>query len=391
MAGRQKRNRSLAGWPAAPEPVGQVELRFRPEYQVERVFEPVRQDISAAALVERTLFLGSDEGAAVERLATEDWKTFESHQPILLGDFFDLPDGPLGEMDIEGLAADDGFLWVVGSHSLTRDKPKRDENTGAAAIAELTDIDRDSNRYFLGRIPIVRQHDGNLTLAAAGAPDEESEGPGDRTTRTAACLKMKDGGNALTAALADDVHLGPFLRIPSKENGLDVEGIAVHGNRVALGLRGPVLRGWACILELHVKQTKPHRLKARKIGAGGERYRKHFVYLDGLGIRDLRLDGADLLILAGPTMDLDGPAAVYRWPDWLGLDGPELLHPKRLEKVTDLPFGHGTDHPEAIVLWPGGRRRHRLLVICDNPADHRLESDDNAVLADIFAIAGSER
>ncbi|MNG03413.1 hypothetical protein D3C84_864920 [compost metagenome] len=36
------------------------------------------------------------------------------------------------------------------------------------------------------------------------------------------------------------------------------------------------------------------------------RYRKHFFALNGLGFRDLCTSGDDLLILAGPTMDLDG-------------------------------------------------------------------------------------
>ncbi len=57
-------------------------------------------------------------------------------------------------------------------------------------------------------------------------------------------------GKDLRDLLEDDEHLAPFLAIPGKDNGLDVEGIAVRGDRVLLGLRGPVLRGWALVLEL---------------------------------------------------------------------------------------------------------------------------------------------
>ncbi|MBW3629963.1 MAG: DUF3616 domain-containing protein, partial [Gemmatimonadetes bacterium] len=32
-----------------------------------------------------------------------------------------------------------------------------------------------------------------------------------------------------------------------------------------------------------------------------------------LRIRDVQFHESDLLILAGPTIDVDGPAAVYRW------------------------------------------------------------------------------
>ena len=38
-----------------------------------------------------------------------------------------------------------------------------------------------------------------------------------------------------------------------------------------------------------------------------------FLPLAGLGVRDLHLDGDDLLLLAGPTMVLDGAVRVFRW------------------------------------------------------------------------------
>ena len=51
------------------------------------------------------------------------------------------------------------------------------------------------------------------------------------------------------------------MPLPGKDNGLDVEGIAVAGPRVYLGLRGPVLRGWATIVEIAVTPgDKPSQL-----------------------------------------------------------------------------------------------------------------------------------
>jgi hypothetical protein len=229
-------------------------------------------------------------------------------------------------MDIEGLCIDDNFLWIVGSHSLTRDKPKRKKSSSEESLEELADLDRDSNRYFLGRLPLVEDSAGTgyYGVGARGAESqaparsaEGSEAPdsAEETLRTAAALKMTGRGNALTKALKKDRHLGPFLSIPAKENGFDIEGVAVSGNRVALGLRGPVLRGWACILELHLGLPKPHHLKAKKIGSNGERHLKHLANLDGLGIRDLKIDGEDLLILAGPTMDLE----------WISMGRPRFI------------------------------------------------------------------
>src|SRR3546814_4598583 len=132
------------------------------------------------------------------------------------------------------------------------------------------------------------------------------------------------------------------MEVPSKENGFDVEGLAVRGSRVFLGLRGPVLRGWATVVELDLKTPKPGRLKLRRIGADGESYRKHFLDLDGLGIRELVFDGDDLLVLAGPTMDLDGLVVLFRWSGALEAatetvipQGPELA------PIMHLPFGIG--------------------------------------------------
>ena len=45
----------------------------------------------------------------------------------------------------------------------------------------------------------------------------------------------------------------------------------------------------------------------------GQRYRLSFLHLNGLGIRDLVRQGEDVLVLAGPSMDLDAPFALYRW------------------------------------------------------------------------------
>ena len=96
----------------------------------------------------------------------------------------------------------------------------------------------------------------------------------------------------------------------------DIEGLAAAGGRLFLGLRGPVLRGWAVVLEVALAEDPDRRstLRLQAIGPHGRPYRKHFLHLGGLGIRDLCAQGTDLLILAGPTMDLDGPVTVFRWP-----------------------------------------------------------------------------
>jgi hypothetical protein len=182
--------------------------------------------------------------------------------------------------------------------------------------------------------------------------------------------------------LESDDHLGPFVDIPGKDNGLDIEGIAVHGERVYLGLRGPVLRGWACVLQLEPRAVRddPDELKLTKLD-DGERYAKHFLDLAGLGIRDLCEQGEDLLVLAGPSMDLDGPVRVYRWVGAANLETGDTVRRHELERVLDLPYGEGDDHAEGIALLPDGE----LLVVYDSPASRRIQ-DAGTIHADIVRL-----
>jgi hypothetical protein len=360
----------------------QIRLEFRAHDQLEHADQPARSDLSTIAARGRCLWTANDEFATVERLVRQDDGSYGAHEPFALDTLFDLPEGAGGEMDIEGLDIADGYLWVVGSHSLTRDKPKPGEHDAAEALARLTDIDHHPNRHFLGRIPMVETEPGLYAL--------RSKAGGGGQKRRAACLKMKKKGNKLSRKLRKDVHIARFLDVPAKENGFDIEGIAVQGNRILLGLRGPVLRGWAMVLEIEVKETKRGRLKPKKIGPNGERYAKHFLDLQGLGIRELTTDGDALLILAGPTMDLDGPIALVRWPGAFEARDRAVVTGDVLETMLRLPFGRGADHPEGICRLPDGKSARDLLVVYDSPAKHRLHGR-TAIDADVFRLAAPRR
>jgi hypothetical protein len=148
-----------------------------------------------------------------------------------------------------------------------------------------------------------------------------------------------------------------------------------------LGLRGPVLRGHAVVLDLAITENAPGRLKARRVD-DGRRYRKHLLNTRGLGIRDMRFDGDDLLLLVGPTMSLEGPAFVLRWRDAVhGASG--VIAPERVETVAELPYRLHADHPEGIELWPEAGTGS-LLVIHDAPAPERTDPDAFTVRADLI-------
>jgi hypothetical protein len=353
------------------DPVGQVGLVFSDWQPLRHVEDPLHKDLSAVTRVGDSLFLACDETASVERLQRLDDGRFGAHAHFTLGAFIDLPGGDDGEMDIEGLCAADGYLWVVGSHSRKRRTPKRGENSSEDALRRMERCEREPNRYCLARIPLAEAEPG---LYAPARRDGE---------RRAAWVKFGKRHSRLLQWLARDPHLAPFLEIPSKENGLDIEGLAVRGSRVWLGMRGPVLRGHAVILDLDLKDEAPGRLKARRVD-GERRYRKHLLDTRGLGIRDMRLDGDDLLLLVGPTMSLEGPAFVLRWCDAAHDDRSGVIAPERVETVAELPYQLHVDHPEGLELWPEAGPG-ALLVIYDAPAPERVEADAFTVWADVIS------
>lgn len=347
------------------KPLRRIRLSFQSADQLPHTDDPVRSDLSALALLDETLWVANDELATVERLRRTD-AGYGQHGPFHLCNYFELPGGPADEMDIEGLEIDGGYLWVLGSHSLTREKPERGSKDRAESLRRLTEVERHPNRHFLGRIPIVGR-DGTCTL-------ERTVASGEGKLR-AACLNANRKRGKLGRLLKNDQHVGRFIQVPAKENGFDLEGIAVRGSRVFLGLRGPVLRGWAVIVELQVKERKPGRLRPCRIGPDGERYRKYFVDLAGLGIRDLCFEADRLLILAGPSMDLDGPVRVLSWPGGLAAGRQLIVTADELEPLLEVPYRRGADHAEGIALLGQSNGRAELLVVYDSPAKDRLHDD----------------
>jgi hypothetical protein len=357
-----------------------VRLRFGHEART----AGTHTNLSAVRSDGPVLWVAGDETATVERLVADDVRNpveFGDQTTYRLADLVDLPGEDVAEeADIEGLARDGDFLWAVGSHSLRRRQIKarhlKGEHSGDKALRRLARVTGQANRQVLVRIPVA-DVDGLPTLV----PELEVAG----TRHRAAVFGAH--GTDLRDLLADDELLGPFLPIPGKDNGLDVEGIAVSGPRVYLGLRGPVLRGWAVVLEFRpeVHPQNPGRLELRPFD-DGRRYRTHVLRLDGLGVRDLCPHGDDLLVLAGPTMDLDGPVQVFRWHDALTTEAPQVVRGELLTREVALPFGIGDDHAEGLGLL-GPAEDPRLLVVYDSPAPVRL-TEVGCVTADVVRLPG---
>lgn len=358
-------------------PTRQVRLQFNEPPQ------GVSLSLDSLSAVERLgnhLFLGGDESTNIERLSSANGGlTFAQHRLFPVGDFIQLP-GTDEEIDIEGLSYSDNYLWLIGSHSLKRKKAKP-KDAPAEQIKDLAQIKGEANRYILARIPISQnQATGEVApCKSCPNPDDPSQ------TLTAAHLPYNVPGNALIDAIRSDAHLAPFLAIPGKDNGFDIEGLAARGNRLLIGLRGPVLRGWAVILEIAVRNQDDTHLALEGIGPQGRLYRKHFLRLDGLGVRDLFWAGDDLLILAGPTMDLDGPVHVFLWRNVAGITEETITQRDQLSILLNVPFGAGVDHAEGMTVIADDQSPAELLIVYDSPAEER-KVDHTAVLADRFAL-----
>ncbi|WP_315761139.1 DUF3616 domain-containing protein [Sphingomonas sp. Y38-1Y] len=359
--------------PAPRAAVGHVRLDFAGSAHDD---DHPMHDLSGAAFVGTTLFVAGDEGARIERLVPAGEGVWGEHRPFDLKALLGLEDE--GEIDVEGLAyAEDDWLWVTGSHARTRPKPKRQEEGGAPRIdvSRMANLKDTRARCILARLPLAVGTDGRVEPVARDGK------------RRAGHVRLTDRhGSKLARLFAEHPLTGPFTRIAAKEGGLDIEGIAVAGARVALGLRGPVIACHALIAEPLIVPKKRGRLNL------GPELAIRLLDLDGMGVRDLLASGDDLFILGGPTQAIDGRVAVWRWAGWrtdpARDTGDAVVH--RPERLFDLPVRHGVDRPEAIEWLPGATGR-RMLILHDGPAADRFETGRMSVLADVIALGEPPR
>jgi hypothetical protein len=354
--------------PRPRERLGQLLIRFNGDAADKD--HPIH-DISATAVSGDALFLAGDEANSVERVVRLEDGSLGNSTSYRLADYLELAD-PDEEMDIEGLAVADGWLWITGSHARTRQDPKDDgSEPGCIDLAALADLRDTRPRCLLARVPLMPDDHGHP------APVER-----DGKRRAGLVPQSAKHGSKLARAIEQDALLGPATRLAAKEGGLDIEGLALAGERVALGLRGPVVRTYAVILEPPIVPKKSGKLHLEDAPV------IRLVDLFGLGIRDMRPHGRDLYILAGPTADLDGRCAVFRWNGWAD-DPPAddtVVRLHQPEHLFDLPIRLGCDHAEGIDIWTDHSGNEQLLVLFDSPAPDRLDVDHATLLADLYAL-----
>jgi hypothetical protein len=174
------------------------------------------------------------------------------------------------ELDGEGVAYDDGFYYVMGSHGHPRDSKH--------SLDPISDADK---------------------IRAKIAASSQIVRVAERTTAVVVTEKLR-------AIIAADPVVSPFLDRRLENNGLTIEGVAVKGGRLFVGFRGPSLdNGRAAILSVTLGGlfgTEPADPKLFLLPLG-----------NGQGVRDLASYAGGFLVLAGPAAAGGGNYAVYWW------------------------------------------------------------------------------
>jgi hypothetical protein len=351
----------------------------------------VATSVSAAVRVGGDWWIGGDEGTSINCFRSpvpgDTHTPLEQVAAVDLWQALDLPGKADAEVDLEGMDWDQagGHLWLLGSHSFKRQDAEPDKST-AKNLKRLANITADGNRFLLGRIPLA------VDQARSSLLTRENETAGHFSARLGCSLQSSD----LTAAIRLDPLFAPFFGAttettpPGKDNGIDFEGLAWDATRgrLLVGLRGPVLRGSAIILEIECEQHHASgevgALKLKPIGPEGRPYIRHFLDLDGLSIRDLCFHGEDLLILAGPVLPIDWPITVYLWKNararsqtdafWWQQGEPEAEPSQAalkriIHREPQPPPVRKHDRPEAIAPCGDGR----FAIFFDSPSPARFD------------------
>jgi hypothetical protein len=333
------------------------------------------RNLSGAAFIGDSLYLANDEGRKLLHLRRDGAAAtrYTMKKAIAVSDLFELRDEEIDEereFDLEALAVDGDRLWLIGSHAMGHAAPddshpkqlglKRDRDRLLFACVETENgkLKTDSGRHL--RIEAVGATYTTAFLSALRATSPRANG-------------FVREISALTGIAADSFgDIGwftPYTLASTKENGLDIEGLAVRRHpgdssrsTVFVGLRGPVIDGQAVIVEVTIREHADRGLTVE------DAPRFHLLDLDGFGVRDLEWRGAGLLILAGPTMTRQNESALYRWRD-AGASNT-IAH------VGHLPMRPDGGGPEVITtIAPGS---DRLMLLRDGISGTRLVDRDGA-------------
>ena len=241
----------------------------------------ISRNISGLAVRRSILVVGPDEGGDILVFKEmEELKYSEAaHVCISLDGKKCGAERKGAEIDIEGIAWGDKYLYVIGSHSIARKKVKSKKSA-------------EENRKRLETIKIEPTRDQLFRIEL------------DKDGKVAEGTKIEQ--ISLRELLNSHRVLSLFTPIPSKENGIDIEGLAVKivdgHDQLYIGFRGPVLRGNHALVM--VLEFEDGQFKESNIKQDVEHPKVYYLNLGGRGIRGMtELESGGFFVLAGPVSD----------------------------------------------------------------------------------------
>lgn len=274
-------------------------------YAVQQIAKPVNQawlisqnlqvdnlNISGIALPYGFMALATDEGNQLQILKPAAKNHWQNHSTITLSN---TPD----ELDIEALAWQEPYLYALGSHSAKRKKIKSNK-TQKENIMRLSQTSLEPARQQLFRIEL----DARAQVIAIET------------------LSLQDN-------IKNDSILKGFTGIPSKENGIDLEGLAIDKKgRLLIGFRGPVLRG-NIVPIMRIKLAKnAFKIKDSKT---------IFIETIGTGVRGIAEipNSNHFLVLTGAVGDQTLPYQIALWNGNNAILGSDVAN--SFKPLCDLP------------------------------------------------------
>jgi len=225
------------------------------------------------------------------------------------------------EMDTEALAVEKNIVYAIGSHSSKRKKTKPYKSYKKnARTFNASDIKDEPSRDQLYRLAL--DHEGEVLTSTA--------------------LSLHD-------LLDSDPVFTIFSKIPSKENGVDIEGLAIKDGWLYVGFRGPVFRGnHVPVLRLQFDGVAVHHSIL-------------YVRLGGRGIRGMTEVAGGFLLLTGPVGDGDGSYALYFW------DGNTMLAGKKRHGIK-----RGFVRLLANMTPPQQKKAEGIVLMQENANSYQL-------------------
>lgn len=217
------------------------------------------------------------------------------------------------EPDLEAITYGDGFVYLSGSFGLSRKKDKLNPS-----------------RFLVYRFPVDR---------------ESGEPAFDMTRKTVApeIVRSKKLGDIIKSADG----LSGFAEQPLRDNGANVEGLAIKDDSLFFGFRAPATERGAVVL-----QVKTERL----FGDAEHPAVSHFLDLGvGYGIRDMAVFGDGFLILSGAAVSQAVLPAIWHWvPD------------RHLRLLKVLPVPEDSKSEGLMIVDAAEEQELRVLVLFDS-------------------------